>query len=159
MSDLENTLYMDVKTADGEGRITIKLRPDVAPKHVERIKELTRDGFYDGIVFHRVIDGFMAQGGDPTGTGMGGSGQNLDAEFNAVTHARGVCSMARSQNPNSADSQFFICLADAAFLDNQYTVWGEVTGGMEHVDALPKGEPPREPGSIIMASVAADVPA
>lgn len=159
MSDLENTLYMDVKTGDGEGRITIKLRPDVAPNHVARIKELVRDGFYDGIVFHRVIDGFMAQGGDPTGTGMGGSGQNLDAEFNAVTHARGVCSMARAQNPNSADSQFFICLADAAFLDNQYTVWGEVTDGMDYVDALPKGEPPYEPGSIIMASVAADVPA
>jgi len=159
MSDLENILYMDVKTDDGEGRITIKLRPDVAPNHVARIKELARDGFYDGIIFHRVIDGFMAQGGDPTGTGMGGSGQNLDAEFNAVTHARGVCSMARAQNPNSADSQFFICLADAAFLDNQYTVWGEVTDGMDHVDALPKGEPPREPGSIIMASVAADVPA
>lgn len=158
MADLENTLYFDVKHSDGEGRITIALKPDVAPNHVARIKELVRDGFYDGIVFHRVIDGFMAQGGDPTGSGMGGSGENIAAEFNSVPHKRGICSMARAGHPDSADSQFFICLADALFLDNQYTVWGEVTDGMEHVDAIPKGEPPREPGSIIMASVAADVP-
>ena len=137
------------------GDVTIKLRSDLAPGHVERISELVSEGFYDGVVFHRVIDGFMAQGGDPTGTGMGGSKKpDLKAEFNREPHVRGVCSMARSSSPNSANSQFFICLADARFLDNQYTAWGEVTSGMEHVDALPKGEPPRTPGKIIKATVA-----
>jgi peptidylprolyl isomerase len=141
-------------TVDG-GDIVIKLRSDLAPGHVERISTLASEGFYDGVVFHRVIDGFMAQGGDPTGTGMGGSElPDVKAEFSREPHVRGVCSMARSSNPNSANSQFFICLDDARFLDGQYTVWGEVTSGMEHVDALPKGEPPRAPGKIVKASVA-----
>ncbi|MBI1187209.1 MAG: peptidylprolyl isomerase [Alphaproteobacteria bacterium] len=132
------------------GEVHIKLRPDLAPGHVQRITELANEGFYDGVVFHRVIDGFMAQGGDPTGSGRGGSNKpNLKAEFSREPHVRGVCSMARSQDPNSANSQFFICFADARFLDSQYTVWGEVTSGMEHVDALPKGEPPRAPGKIV----------
>ncbi len=134
------------------GIVTIKLRPDLAPGHVERIAQLANEGFYDGVVFHRVIDGFMAQGGDPTGTGMHGSKYpDLKAEFNAEPHVRGVCSMARSSSPNSANSQFFICLDDARFLDKQYTVWGEVTEGMAAVDALPKGEPPRNPGKILSA--------
>jgi peptidylprolyl isomerase len=138
---------------DSGGDVVIKLRSDLAPGHVERISELANAGFYDGVVFHRVIDGFMAQGGDPTGTGMSGSDKpNLKAEFNREPHVRGVCSMARSSSPDSANSQFFICLADARFLDNQYTAWGEVTSGMEHVDALPKGEPPRTPGKIVKAS-------
>ena len=129
------------------GDVVIKLRPDLAPGHVERITELAKSGFYDGVPFHRVIPGFMAQGGDPTGTGTGGSDlPNLKAEFSREPHVRGVCSMARTQDPNSANSQFFICFDDARFLDGQYTVWGEVESGMEHVDALPKGEPPREPG-------------
>jgi cyclophilin family peptidyl-prolyl cis-trans isomerase len=137
------------------GDVVIKLRADLAPKHVAQISELAAEGFYDGVVFHRVIDGFMAQGGDPTGTGMGGSKRpDIQAEFNAEHHAEGVCSMARSSNPNSANSQFFICLADAGFLDKQYTVWGQVTSGMEFVHALPKGEPPREPGKIVKATVA-----
>ncbi|HXU99345.1 MAG TPA: peptidylprolyl isomerase [Caulobacteraceae bacterium] len=137
------------------GEVTIRLRPDLAPGHVARIKELAEEGFYDGVVFHRVIDGFMAQGGDPTGTGGGGSQKpNLPAEFSSAPHKRGVCSMARTSNPHSANSQFFICLADSRFLDNQYTVWGEVTSGMEHVDALPKGEPPRAPGKIVSMRVA-----
>ena len=136
------------------GDVVIKLRSDLAPGHVERISTLASEGFYDGVVFHRVIDGFMAQGGDPTGTGMGGSElADVAAEFSREPHVRGVCSMARSSNPNSANSQFFICLDDARFLDGQYTVWGEVTSGMEHVDALPKGEPPRTPGKIVKASV------
>ena len=144
-------------TLDG-GDVVIRLRPDLAPQHVERIAELANEGFYDGVVFHRVIPGFMAQGGDPTGTGMGGSKKaNLPAEFSDAPHARGVCSMARSSSPHSANSQFFICFDDATFLDNQYTVWGEVTEGMEHVDALPKGEPPRAPGKIVSMRVAADV--
>ena len=127
------------------------------PGHVERIKELAREGFYDDVVFHRVIPGFMAQGGDPTGTGMSGSKKsNLKAEFSREPHIRGVCSMARTSDPNSANSQFFICFDDATFLDGQYTVWGEVTEGMEHVDALPKGEPPRAPGKIHSMKVAAD---
>lgn len=152
--DAENTLILTLET----GPVSIRLRPDVAPQHVARIKELAREGFYDGVVFHRVIDGFMAQGGDPTGTGMGGSEKpNLPQEFNEVHHGRGVCSMARSQNPNSANSQFFICLADAGFLDRQYTVWGEVVEGMENVDAIPKGEPPANPGKILTARVVADV--
>jgi len=149
--DPENTLVM---TLDG-GDVVIRLRPDLAPGHVERIKELAREGFYDGVVFHRVIPGFMAQGGDPTGTGMGGSKlPDIKAEFSRQPHVRGVCSMARSSNPNSANSQFFICFDDATFLDGQYTVWGEVTSGMDHVDALPKGEPPRTPGKILKATVA-----
>jgi peptidylprolyl isomerase len=148
---MAETLTLTVDTGD----IVIKLRPDLAPGHVERVSTLASEGFYDGVVFHRVIDGFMAQGGDPTGTGMGGSEKpNIAAEFSREPHVRGVCSMARSSNPNSANSQFFICLDDARFLDGQYTVWGEVTSGMEHVDALPKGEPPRAPGKIVKASVA-----
>jgi peptidylprolyl isomerase len=148
MSD--ETLIMTLST----GPVTIRLRPDLAPGHVARIKELASEGFYDGVVFHRVIDGFMAQGGDPTGTGRGGSKKpDLKAEFSPAPHKRGVCSMARSSNPNSANSQFFICLADSNFLDRQYTVWGEVIEGMEHVDALPKGEPPRAPGQIVSAKV------
>jgi peptidylprolyl isomerase len=146
----ENTLIMELAT----GPVTIKLRPDLAPLHVARIKELASEGFYDGVVFHRVIPGFMAQGGDPTGTGSGGSNKpNLPAEFSKEPHVRGVCSMARTANPNSANSQFFICFDDATFLDNQYTVWGEVTDGMAHIDALPKGEPPRDPGKIISLKV------
>ena len=150
--DLENTLIL---TLDA-GPVTIRLRPDLAPGHVARIKELAREGFYDDVVFHRVIPGFMAQGGDPTGTGYSGSGKKLKAEFSSAPHVRGVCSMARSQDPDSGDSQFFIVFDDASFLDNQYTVWGEVTDGMEHVDALPKGEPPANPGKIVSAKVAAD---
>jgi peptidylprolyl isomerase len=153
-ADPENTLILTLDT----GTVTIELRPDLAPGHVERIKELAREGFYDGVVFHRVIPGFMAQGGDPSGTGMGGSKKpDLKAEFSREPHVRGVCSMARTNNPNSANSQFFICFDDATFLDGQYTVWGVVTDGMEAVDALPKGEPPREPGKIVSAKVAADV--
>ena len=142
---MADTLTMTL--ADGD--VVIRLRPDLAPQHVERITTLANDGFYDGVVFHRVIDGFMAQGGDPTGRGTGGSDlPDLPAEFSKEPHVRGVCSMARTSNPNSANSQFFICLDDATFLDNQYTVWGVVESGMEHVDALPKGEPPRQPGKI-----------
>ena len=152
-TDAENTLLL---TTDA-GVVTIKLHPDLAPGHVERIKELAREGFYDGVVFHRVIPGFMAQGGDPTGTGSGGSKKpDLKAEFSKEPHVRGVCSMARTNAPHSANSQFFICLDDATFLDNQYTVWGEVVDGMDHVDALPKGEPPRSPGKIVSMKVAAD---
>ena len=150
--DSDNTLTL---TLDSGGDVVIKLRPDLAPGHVERIKELAGEGFYDGVVFHRVIPGFMAQGGDPTGSGMGGSKKpDLKAEFSKEPHVRGVCSMARSQNPNSANSQFFICFDDARFLDGQYTVWGQVTSGMEFIDALPKGEPPREPGKILKATAA-----
>ena len=148
--DAENTLILALET----GPVTIKLRPDLAPGHVERIKELAREGFYDGVVFHRVIPGFMAQGGDPTGTGRSGSQlPNLKAEFSKEPHVRGICSMARSSSPNSANSQFFIVFDDARFLDGQYTVWGEVIEGMENVDALPKGEPPRTPGKIVSATV------
>jgi len=151
----DETLTLTLDTGNGEGGdVVIKLRPDLAPDHVARIAELAREGFYDGVVFHRVIPGFMAQGGDPTGTGMGGSDKpDLKAEFSSEPHVRGVCSMARASNPNSANSQFFICFDDATFLDRQYTVWGEVTEGMEHVDALPKGEPPRSPGKIVKATV------
>ena len=141
-------------TLDSGGDVVIKLRPDLAPAHVEQITTLAKQGFYDGVVFHRVIPGFMAQGGDPTGTGMGGSDlPDIKAEFNAESHVRGVCSRARSSNPNSANSQFFICFDDATFLDRQYTAWGNVISGMEHVDALPKGEPPRTPGKIVKATV------
>ena len=151
--DPENTLNVELST----GPIVIELLPDLAPKHVARIKELAREGFYDGVVFHRVINDFMAQGGDPTGTGTGGSKKpNLPAEFNSEPHVRGVCSMARTANPDSANSQFFICFADARFLDRQYTVWGRVVEGMDNVDKLPKGEPPRDPGKIVSLKVAAD---
>jgi len=146
MADTPETLTLTLEGGD----VTIKLRPDLAPKHVERIAGLANEGFYDGVVFHRVIPGFMAQGGDPTGTGMGGSDKpDLPAEFSKEPHVRGVCSMARTQNPNSANSQFFICFDDARFLDGQYTVWGEVTDGMDLIDTLPKGEPPQEPGKIV----------
>ena len=153
MSDLENTLIMETTV----GTVTITLRPDLAPNHVARIKELSREGFYDGVVFHRVIDGFMAQGGDPTGTGMGGSDKpDLRAEFSQEKHVRGTCSMARSQAPNSANSQFFICFDNAGFLDGQYTVWGEVSEGMDNVDKIKRGEPVQDPDKIISAKVAAD---
>ena len=146
MADQFETLTM---TLDA-GAVTIRLRPDLAPGHVERIAELANAGFYDGVVFHRVIPGFMAQGGDPTGTGTSGSDKpDLKAEFSREPHVRGTCSMARTSAPNSANSQFFICFDDARFLDGQYTVWGQVTEGMEHIDALPKGEPPRNPGKIV----------
>jgi cyclophilin family peptidyl-prolyl cis-trans isomerase len=154
IKDPENTLIMETT----KGNVVIALRPDLAPKHVERIKQLAREGFYDGIVFHRVIDGFMAQTGCPQGTGTGGSKYgNLPSEFNAEPHVRGVCSMARSQNPNSANSQFFICFDDASFLDKQYTVWGKVLEGMENVDKIKRGEPVQSPDKIKSLKVAADV--
>jgi peptidylprolyl isomerase len=136
------------------GPVTIATRPDLAPGHVARITELVRDGFYNGIVFHRVIDNFMAQTGDPTGTGMGGSGKKLTAEFSKEKHVRGTVSMARASNPNSADSQFFICYTDLPFLDGQYTIWGQVTEGMEHVDKIKKGEPVNDPDKIVSARIA-----
>lgn len=142
------TLALTLET----GEVTIRLRPDLAPNHVAQIAGLANEGFYDGVVFHRVIPGFMAQGGDPGGRGTGGSSRpNLKAEFSREPHVRGVCSMARTADPNSANSQFFICFDDATFLDGQYTVWGEVIEGMEAVDALPKGEPPAKPGKIVSA--------
>ena len=152
----DQTLTFTLDTGDGEERnVVIKLRDDLAPNHVKQITDLAKEGFYDGVVFHRVIPGFMAQGGDPTGTGTSGSKKpNLKQEFSAEPHVRGVCSMARTANPDSANSQFFICFDDARFLDGQYTVWGEVIEGMDHVDALPKGEPPRAPGKIVKATVA-----
>ena len=144
--DPENTLYMDLES----GRVVIQMRPDLAPEHVARIKELAREGFYDGIVFHRVIEGFMAQTGDPTGTGMGGSDYpDLRAEFSGEPFRRGTLGMARSQHPDSANSQFFICFQDASWLNGQYTVFGEVVEGMEHIDAITRGEPPVEPDQII----------
>ena len=150
-----STLTFSIDTGDRQGDVTIRLRPDLAPNHVERIATLANEGFYDGVVFHRVIPGFMAQGGDPTGTGTSGSSKpNLKQEFSAEPHVRGVCSMARTANPDSANSQFFICFDDAGFLDRQYTVWGEVTDGMDLIDALPKGEPPRNPGKIVSAKAA-----
>lgn len=151
-NDPENTIILETT----KGQVVIGLRPDLAPNHVSRIKELARQGFYDGVVFHRVIDGFMAQTGDPTGTGMGGSGQKLDAEFNQEPHVRGTCSMARAQNPNSADSQFFICFDVARFLDGQYTVWGTVVEGMDNVDQIKRGEPVQDPDKIVSMKVAAD---
>ena len=152
MADAEtNTLILETSKGD----VTIQLRPDLAPGHVERIKTLVGEGFYDGVVFHRVIDGFMAQGGDPTGTGMGGSKlPDLKQEFSKEPHVRGTCSMARSSNPNSANSQFFICFGDARFLDGQYTVWGEVTEGMDVVDTFARGEPVRNPDKINTARLA-----
>ena len=151
--NLEDTLIMELSY----GKVVIETRPDLAPKHVARIKQLVRDGFYDGIVFHRVIDGFMAQAGCPDGRGTGGSGQKIEAEFSQQPHIRGIVSMARSTDPNSGDSQFFICLDDAAFLNGQYTVWGNVVEGMEHVDRLKQGEPPTEPDPIISFKVASDI--
>lgn len=151
--DKENTLYMELET----GRVVIVMRPDKAPNHVARIKELVRQKFYDGLTFHRVLEGFMAQGGDPSGNGTGGSGQNIDAEFNNLPHLRGTVSMARAGDPNSADSQFFICLNRVAYLDGDYTVWGRVVAGMEHVDTLNRGEPPMNPSKIVSIRVAADV--
>lgn len=157
-ADLENTIYLELK----DGRVVIELLPELAPNHVKRIKELSRAGFYDGIVFHRVIEGFMAQTGDPTGTGGGGSDKpNLKAEFSSERHLRGIVSMARSRNPNSANSQFFIVFDDASWLDNQYTVWGRVTSGMEFVDQIKKGHPRSgevdDPDRIVSMKVAADV--
>ena len=155
--DKENTLYLDLDY----GRVVIEMLPEVAPNHVKRIKELTREGFYDGLKFHRVIDGFMAQTGDPFGNGTGGSGTKLKAEFNSTPHVRGTVSMARAQNPDSADSQFFICFDDARFLDGQYTVWGKVTSGMEYVDMIKKGDERmngtvNNPDIIVKMQVAAD---
>ncbi len=152
MAKPEDTLIIETS----KGRVTVQMRPDLAPNHVARIKELARKGFYDGTVFHRVIEGFMAQTGDPTGTGMGGSGQKLKAEFNTEPHTRGAVSMARAQSPDSADSQFFICFDDANFLDRQYTVWGRVIEGMENVDKLARGEPPANPDKMLSVRVAAD---
>ena len=150
----EDTLWLDLSTG---GRVVIELRPDKAPRHVAQIKTLVRRGFYDGVVFHRVIEGFMAQGGDPTGTGMGGSDlPNIPAEFNELPHLRGAVSMARAQDPNSANSQFFIVFQPSSFLDRQYTVWGRVSAGMEFVDAIERGEPPASPSRILKAQVAAD---
>ena len=151
-ADLENTLYLDLEY----GRVEIELLPDIAPKHVARVKELAREGFYDGIIFHRVIDGFMAQTGDPTGTGMGGSGQKLKAEFSNAPFVRGTVGAARARNPNSADSQWFICFTDCQNLNGQYTVWGVVSKGMEYVDQIKRGEPPRNPDHIVKLQVAAD---
>ncbi|WP_244540279.1 peptidylprolyl isomerase [Kaistia soli] len=151
--DPENTIYLDLK----DGRVVIQLRPDLAPAHVAQIKKLTREGFYNGIVFHRVIDGFMAQTGDPTGTGTGGSNEpDLKAEFSKEHFKRGTLGMARAQDPDSANSQFFIMFADGGFLDGQYTVFGEVVSGMEFVDKIKKGEPPANPDKIIKMQVAAD---
>ncbi|WP_068089653.1 peptidylprolyl isomerase [Polycladidibacter stylochi] len=152
MKDPENTLLMETT----QGDVVIEMRPELAPNHVARIKELVRDGFYNGIVFHRVIDGFMAQTGCPMGTGTGGSGKKLKAEFNEAKHVRGTCSMARSMDPNSGDSQFFICFADSSWLDGQYTVWGQVVSGMENVDKIKRGEPVQNPDKIVSIKVAAD---
>jgi peptidyl-prolyl cis-trans isomerase B (cyclophilin B) len=152
-ADPENTLVVETT----KGRVVIALRPDLAPNHVERIKTLARRGFYDNVAFHRVIEGFMAQTGCPQGTGTGGSDlPDLKAEFNAEPHKRGVCSMARSSQPNSANSQFFICFDDARFLDKQYTVWGKVVEGMENVDKIKRGEPVRDPDRILSMRVMAD---
>jgi peptidylprolyl isomerase len=152
MASPEDTMILETT----KGKVTIAMRPDLAPKHVARIKELVRQGFYDGLVFHRVIEGFMAQTGCPYGTGSGGSGQKLKAEFNQEPHVRGTVSMARAQNPDSGDSQFFICFGDATFLDKQYTVWGKVIEGMENVDKIKRGEPVNDPDKIVKATMAAD---
>ena len=153
IKDPENTLVLETS----KGEVVIAMRPDLAPGHVTRIKELARQGFYDGLKFHRVIDGFMAQTGCPQGTGTGGSGQKLAAEFSDEKHVRGTVSMARANDPNSGDSQFFICFAAAPWLNNQYTAWGQVIAGMEAIDAINKGEPPREPDHIVSMKVAADL--
>jgi len=148
----EDTLILETT----KGPVVIEMRPDLAPTHVARIKELVREGFYDGVVFHRVIEGFMAQTGDPDGTGSGGSGKKLKAEFTKEKHKRGTVSMARAQNPDSGDSQFFICFEDAPWLDGQYTVWGRVVEGMENVDKIKRGEPVRDPDSIVTAKMKSD---
>src|SRR6516162_5280327 len=150
MTDADNTLILDTT----KGKVSIAMRPDLAPGHVARIKELVRDGFYDGLTFHRVIDGFMAQTGCPHGTGTGGSGQKLKAEFSKEKHVRGTVSMARSQSPDSGDSQFFICFADAPFLNGKYTVWGRVVEGMENIDKIKRGEPVADPDRIVSARLA-----
>jgi peptidylprolyl isomerase len=152
MAVSDNTLILETT----QGAVTIEMRPDLAPNHVARIKELVREGFYDDIVFHRVIDGFMAQTGCPHGTGTGGSGKKLKAEFTTEPHVRGTVSMARATSPDSADSQFFICFDDARFLDKEYTVWGKVTSGMENVDKIRRGEPVQNPDKILKAHMAAD---
>ncbi len=152
MASSEDTINLETT----QGKVVIETRPDLAPNHVARIKELVREGFYDGVVFHRVIEGFMAQTGCPQGTGTGGSGKKLKAEFNREPHVRGTVSMARAQDPNSGDSQFFICFDDARFLDNQYTVWGKVTEGMDNVDKIKRGEPVKNPDKIVKATIAAD---
>ena len=152
--DPENTVVMETS----KGNVVIELLPDLAPNHVNRIKELSRENFYDGVVFHRVIDGFMAQTGDPTGTGTGGSDKpDLQAEFSNMSHVRGTCSMARSQSPNSANSQFFICFNDAPWLNRQYSVWGQVIEGMDVIDQIKRGEPVNDPDSITTMRVAADL--
>jgi peptidylprolyl isomerase len=148
----DNTLLLETT----KGPVTIQMRPDLAPGHVARIKELVRSGFYNGVKFHRVIDGFMAQTGCPQGTGYGGSGQKLRAEFSQEKHVRGTVSMARAGDPNSGDSQFFICFAESKWLDRQYTIWGQVTDGMENIDKIKRGEPVANPDSIITARIAAD---
>lgn len=152
MTDPDNTLILETT----KGKVSIAMRPDLAPGHVARIKELVRQKFYDGIAFHRVIEGFMAQTGCPHGTGTGGSGQKLKAEFNREKHVRGTVSMARAQSPDSGDSQFFICFEDAPFLNGQYTVWGKVIEGMENVDKIKRGEPVADPDRIVTARMAAD---
>jgi len=151
MAKPEDTMTLETT----QGKVVIAMRPDLAPGHVARIKELVNEGFYDGVVFHRVIEGFMAQTGCPHGTGTGGSGKKLKAEFNKEPHKRGTVSMARAQDPNSGDSQFFICFEDASFLNGQYTVWGEVTEGMENVDKIKRGEPVQNPDKIVSAKMAA----
>ena len=152
--DPENTLVIETT----QGKVVIAMRPDLAPNHVAHIKKLAREGFYDGIVFHRVIEGFMAQTGCPRGTGTGGSKYpDLKAEFNAEPHVRGTASMARAMNPNSANSQFFICFDDARFLDRQYTVWGKVVEGMENVDKIKRGEPVQNPDKMLSVKVMADI--
>lgn len=151
--DMDNILYIDLDY----GRVAIEMKPDLAPKHVERIKELARAGFYNGLIFHRVIDGFMAQTGDPTGTGTGGSDMaDLPAEFSPYNYGRGTVGMARTSDPNSANSQFFICFDDCSFLNGQYTVWGQVIEGMEFVDMIKRGEPPRNPDKMLKVTVASD---
>jgi peptidylprolyl isomerase len=152
MSDPENTLLIETT----QGKVTVELRPDLAPGHVTRVKELVRQGFYDGVAFHRVIDGFMAQTGCPEGTGRGGSGKKLKAEFSKEKHVRGTVSAARAMDPDSADSQFFICFEDAPWLDGQYSVWGKVTDGMDNVDKIKRGEPVQNPDKITSIKVAAD---
>jgi peptidylprolyl isomerase len=152
ISDPDNTLVLETT----KGRVVVEMRADLAPAHVARIKELARAGFYDGLAFHRVIEGFMAQTGCPRGTGTGGSGRKLKAEFSREPHVRGTVSMARAQDPDSADSQFFICFGEAPWLDRQYTVWGRVIEGMENIDTIDKGEPPKNPDRIVSMRVAAD---
>ena len=151
--DKDNSLILETN----RGTVVVTMRPDLAPNHVARIKDLVREKFYDGVVFHRVIDGFMAQTGDPTGTGTGGSGKKLKAEFSREKHVRGTVSMARSQSPDSGDSQFFICFGEAPWLNGQYTVWGQVTQGMENIDRIKRGEPVVDPDHIVSARLAADV--